>query len=463
MFKSIRLRLTLYFALLIAMILLGTTYLLYQNAYTNQLSNIDGSLHVIINDLTNDMREDELEEIYEDIEDIQKKFKMGLLHVRIVSYDLTTETGSVIAKSSETKNSVFANFNLQKDYIKEDILYQTFNSHRTAMQRVSIDDRTVQFVQASVAISFKSNTTVTLIAVNTIIFIFSILGAYILISRTLLPVDNVVMSVNEIKAYDYTKRVSTKNIPNEIKKLVETFNKLLVRHQESFSKISQFSSDVSHELKTPLTTIRGEIEVGLRRERNSEEYQKILEKSLSKIIEIQKFIDGLLFLAKTDKLEIRSSFKELYIDEIITECVEELSPIAHKKAINIEITTLVPVTVRGNCKLLKIACLNILKNAILYSHKDTKIEIEVKEHKLEYIVIIKDQGIGMTKEDLEHIFDRFYRVDKIKSRESGGTGLGLSIVKMILDIHGFDIVIESEVGRGSLVKILVEKDSKSIL
>jgi signal transduction histidine kinase len=264
----------------------------------------------------------------------------------------------------------------------------------------------------------------------------------------------VVDSVNRIEAYDYTKRVEVKTIPNEIKKLVDTFNKLLVRHQESFSKISQFSSHASHELKTPLTSMRGEMEVGLRRERTPQEYQQILQKNLLKIIEIQELVDGLLFLAKSDKLEITSSFEEVYIDEIITECKEELKSMAHTKSIDMTMH-LLPLTVKGDSKLLKIACINILKNAILYSPQKTEITISMEERGLAFVVIFEDQGVGIPKEDREYIFDRFYRVEKQKSQEDRGTGLGLSIVKMILDIHGFDILIESEIGRGTTVEIFI--------
>jgi signal transduction histidine kinase len=265
---------------------------------------------------------------------------------------------------------------------------------------------------------------------------------------------HVVDSVNKIKAYDYTKRVDVDNIPNEIKELVDTFNRLLSRHQESFSKISQFSTNASHELKTPLTTIRGEIEVGLRRDRTDKEYKRVLEKSLCKIIEIQGLIDDLLFLAKSDKLKIQSSFEEVYIDEIITECRDELQEMAYEKSIDITMY-LIPLTIKGDSKLLKIACINILKNAILYSPPQTEIKITIEENNSKFMVVVQDQGVGISKEDMKYIFDRFYRVEKKISQVDSGTGLGLSIVKMILDIHDFDITIESQIDRGSIVKILL--------
>jgi len=456
MFKSIKFKLTLYFSLLIAFILLGTSYLLYQNSYKNQLSGIDGSLHAIINDLVSDMEEDEREEIYDDMEGLARELKIGELHVRIVRYNKLDKTSIVVAKSSVTKNSVFAHFDLEKEYSSDVAYYKTFNSYRTVIREVKVTKNSNKFIEVALKISFKSNTLMTLIIVNGIILLFSIFGSYLLISRTLQPVDKVVKDVNNIESYDYKKRLSTQNVPCEIKELVDTLNSLLVRHEESFSKISQFSSDASHELKTPLTAIRGELEVGLRRERDSAEYQSILKKSLFKIIEIQALIDGLLFLAKEDKLKIKASFDELYLDEVITECVKELKVMADKKFIEIKVE-LLPLTILGNSGLLKIACLNLLKNAILYSPNDTKIKVSIEKHDSHFLLLFHDQGVGIAKKEIAHIFDRFYRVDKAFSRTNGGTGLGLSIVKMILDLHDFNIAIKSKENQGTLVSVKLKE------
>jgi len=458
MFNSIRLRLTLYFSLLIFVILFGTSYLLYQDAYKNQISHIDGSLHVIVNDLNKDIEEDGEEEISDDIEELEDEVQMGRVHVRILGYDLINKTKTTLLKSSTTDESYFAHFDLNKEINQDKIFYKTSKGYRTATQYFAKEKDNVKFIQVAVELSCKENTIGTLVSVNIIIFLFSTIGSYLLISRTLQSVNSVVRCVNQIKSYDYTKRISTQNIPNEIKELIHTFNKLLVRHQSSFDKISQFSSDASHELKTPLTSMRGEIEVGLRRERDKKEYQQILQKSLSKIIEIQKLIDGLLFLAKSDKLEIKSSFEEVYIDEIISECKDELYSLAQSKSIKIKMN-LIPLTIKGDSRLLKIACINILKNAILYSPTDTEIKISIEKKNSKFTIIFQDQGVGVSKEDINHIFDRFYRAKKVKARVDGGMGLGLSIVKVILDIHEFDIIVESEVNRGTIVKIFMELSS----
>jgi len=465
MIKSIRVRLTLYFSIVIFIILFGASYLIYHDAYNNRISYIDGSLRVVIGDLVYDIIEEKehfgKKEIDNEMLELEKQLKVNTWHTRIVRYDLDKKQQTIIAKTSKTKMPIFQDWDFETDFKEGVITFETSNNYRVAQEFAKINDKSLLLVQSAVKISFKDeslkNTLFILSSVNFVIFLFSILGVYFLIARTLKPVYSVVTSVNEIEAYDYNKRIKNEDIPIELKELVDTFNKLLSRHKESFSKISQFSSDVSHELKTPLTVMRGEVEVGLRKSRSEDEYRSILNDILSESTKIQHLIDGLLFLAQTDKLEIRSTFEEVYIDEVLTECVEELKNHSDEKDIKIEIRSLIPITTKGNSTLLKIACKNLLKNAIDYSTKGKKIKVWTEVDADIYTIIIKDQGIGIKKDDLELIFDRFYRVDKSRTRSSGGTGLGLSIVKMILDIHGFDIYYESQIEKGTLVKISLKK------
>ena len=382
-FNSIKLKLTLYFAIVIAVILFGASFIIYENAYNNRISHLDGSLRIIVGDMLYDALDETEEfnttELDEDSKEIEEQLKIDTVHLKVIKYSLTTDTESIVAKSSKTKNRVFVNWDFKEELQENKVYYQTLNNYRNAIEFIKMDKEMIIAIQTAVLISSKDEslqrTILTLFIVNFVIFLSSIFSAYFLISKALLPVHNIVVSVNEIEAYDYIKRISTKNIPNEIKELVDTFNELLSRHKESFNKISQFSSDASHELKTPLTVMRVEVEVGLRKERSKAEYKKILEDILSEIAKIQQLIDGLLFLAKTDKLEIKSTFKEVYIDEIITECVDELKQYAQKKSIILEISHLTPLTVEANSELLKVACFNLLKNAIDYSPKNKKIKI----------------------------------------------------------------------------------------
>lgn len=175
-----------------------------------------------------------------------------------------------------------------------------------------------------------------LIATPIILIIFLFI-ANMLINRTLSPVKEVIESVKSISAKSLSNRVSIDNIPSEIKELVTTFNHLLNNLEDSFAKITSFSHDASHELKTPLTVIRGEIEVALKQDRSMDEYKSILRDILEESISIEKIINQLLFLSQKNTAEIKSNFLEVYLDEVVIDSVKWIDKFAKIKNIEIVI------------------------------------------------------------------------------------------------------------------------------
>jgi signal transduction histidine kinase len=271
-----------------------------------------------------------------------------------------------------------------------------------------------------------------------ILLIISIIIGYFIIKNTLIPVKKIIDEVKDIEANQLEKRLTSHTSNDEIEELVITFNFMLDKLDDSFSKIKRFSNDVSHELKTPLTVVRGEIELGLRKDRTNNEYKNILNSILEETKVLQDLIDNLLFLSKSNDNEIKSKFEDIELDEIITNVISANKQLIKQKQIKIEIKKLESVSCNGHPLLLKILVGNILQNAIKYSHKNSIVEIYLDKN----ILIIKDYGIGIKNNDLENIFDRFYRVDK--SRARGGYGLGLSIAKSIAILHNFQITVDSQ-------------------
>ena len=168
-------------------------------------------------------------------------------------------------------------------------------------------------------------------------------------------------------------------------------------------------------------------------------------------------IEQLFFLAKKNITELTSEFDEVYLDEILTDSILQIEKFALSKNTYIEIKKIIPLTIHANETLLKIAINNIIRNAILYSSANSFINIYLNENNKEYLLIVEDNGQGIAKEDLDHIFERFYRADKARSRKDGGIGLGLSIVKMILDIHHYAIEIKTALNKGTTVIIKIPK------
>ena len=271
-----------------------------------------------------------------------------------------------------------------------------------------------------------------------ILLIISSSVGYFIIRKALSPVKTIIDEVKEIEASKLEKRITVIDSNDVIDELIITFNFMLDKLDESFSKIKRFSNDVSHELKTPLTVIRGEIELGLRKDRTNDEYKNILYSTLEETKQLQELVDGLLFLSKANNDEIKDKFETVELDEIVTDVITNNKKLIEEKNIQFDIKKLDSVYCQGHPLLLSIIIGNIIQNAIKYSHKDSIVEVYLDENSLK----IKDYGIGIKKDAIKNIFDTFYRVDK--SRDRGGFGLGLSIVKSIGILHDFHISVDSK-------------------
>jgi len=271
-----------------------------------------------------------------------------------------------------------------------------------------------------------------------ILIIISIIVGFFIIKKALEPVKQTIKDVKKLQNKEFSKRLISHTKNDEIEELVVTFNNMLEELNISYSKIKRFSHDVSHELKTPLTVIRGVVELGLRKDRTIDEYQQILKNTQDQTILLQELIDSLLFLSNTNNKQIQATFKNIEIDEIITNIIIENKLLMEEKNIQIVFKEFDNVTCLGHPILIKMLISNIINNSIKYSFKNSNIELSLINNQL----IIKDYGIGIKEEDIKNIFDRFYRVDK--SRSKSGYGLGLSIVKLIIKQHDFKIQVHSK-------------------
>ena len=254
---------------------------------------------------------------------------------------------------------------------------------------------------------------------------------------------------------DVEKKILTADIDmSKLNQLIKEINSLLMRLESSFERISQFSSDASHELKTPLTIIRGEIEIALRKDRSADEYKQSLQTSLDEVIVIEQTINDLLFLAKNEKDLITHNMEEiLYFDEIIDESINEMKNFAILNQIEIKFKLVDTIEFKGYSNLLKIAIKNLLKNAIQYSNPNSIIIVKSFKNDGLFNISIQDFGIGIAHNEQEKIFEKFYRTDKSRNKNSGGTGLGMSIMKKIIDIHKGIIKIKSEENIGTTIII----------
>lgn len=300
-----------------------------------------------------------------------------------------------------------------------------------------------------------NNVLIILMFLNPLLIVILCFAGYFLVNKSLSPVREIVASAKKITAADLSHRIESISAMDEIAELVDTFNDMISRLDISFKQAKQFTSDVSHELKTPLTVIRSQIEVALRKKRDKQEYIDALGSALIEVKELQKIIDNLLFLSKTASKSAAIPFKTVAIDKIVHEVFEYVHVLAEEKKIGFVLKEVQEAQVQGDGTLLKRVFFNLFENTIKYSGPGSKTEIFLEKEGGFAKISIIDRGVGINGENLPYIFDTFFRVDKSRSRKTGSIGLGLSIVKRIVELHQGRIEVESAPGEGSTFTVLL--------
>jgi len=282
--------------------------------------------------------------------------------------------------------------------------------------------------------------------------VVSVLG-YVFMKGAFSPVKRMVAVARRITAEDLSLRIDPLHSHDEIGELATTLNEMISRLERSFNHSQQFSADVSHELKTPLAKLKCHAEVTLRRDRTRKEYQHVLMKMIEDTEKLQKIIEDLFFLVSMDTRNVPLSFRSLPLHDVFFMVFEELQPLATKRAVGVVFEDIEAVTLKGDLGLLKRLFTNLLLNAIQYTPSGGDITVSLRKDADYAILILTDTGIGIPKEALPYIFDRFYRVDPSRSYETGGSGLGLAIAQKSVEFHDGTISVRSDVGHGTTFRV----------
>ncbi|HHY47310.1 MAG TPA: heavy metal sensor histidine kinase [Firmicutes bacterium] len=282
-----------------------------------------------------------------------------------------------------------------------------------------------------------------------IVAVIATLGGLFLSSRALGPIDRLTRLAQSISAEDLTRRLDLKLPNDEVGRLARTFNDMLERLDAAFRRERQFTADAAHELRTPLTVMKGNIDVALARPRDAGEYRGVLEELETQVDRLAHLSENLLTLARGDTGKAAFHPEDLDIVVLLDGLVEQVRPLADSKGVSVKLQGLDRLTIVGDQDQLIRLFLNLLDNAIKYTPQGGEVSVTVSSDRANATVAVKDTGPGIAPEHIPHIFERFYRVDKARSRSEGGSGLGLAIAKHIVQLHGGSIEVESEPGRGS--------------
>lgn len=279
-------------------------------------------------------------------------------------------------------------------------------------------------------------------------------GGYWLSGRAMTPIQEIARTARDISEQSLSRRLPLPLARDELRMLSETLNAMLSRLEAAFKRNVQFTSDASHELRTPVAIIRTTAELMQEQKRTVAEYEEANAQILSEAERTSGLIEELLTLARADSQAADFSYSEVDLSEVTREALASATALAQSK--DILLRSEIPrasVIIIGDANAIRRLILVLLDNAIKYSMAGTRILTTVSIQTESAIIAVEDEGIGISEPDLPHIFERFYRADKARSREMGGAGLGLSIARWIAEAHRASIAVESTPGEGSTFKV----------
>ena len=278
-------------------------------------------------------------------------------------------------------------------------------------------------------------------------------GGYLLVRRVLSPVEQITRAAERITQFNLSERLPVANTGDELERLSLSLNRMITRLDDAFQNSKRFVADASHDLRTPLTILRGELESLAEDNRLDSELRDRAGSMLEEVVHLGKIVEQLFTLSRLDAGEAQTEWTRFDLTELAKTTVEQMNLLAEDKGISITCNASEPAPVKGNRVRLKQVVVNLLDNAIKYTLAKGAIHLRVHAMNGHAVLEVEDNGIGIPPDALPHIFERFYRVDEARSAESESAGLGLSIVKSICTAHGAEVDAQSTVGRGSSFRV----------
>jgi heavy metal sensor kinase len=290
-----------------------------------------------------------------------------------------------------------------------------------------------------------------------IVLIVSGFAGYRVAGKALSPLEKMTSQAEQITANRLHDRIAVENPDDELGHMARVLNSLLQRLEDSFQQLKNFTSNVSHDLRTPLATVRSVGEVGLQADRSNEEYREIIGSMLEETTRLSGTIDTLLTLARADAGQINLDKSTFPLIDLVEECVEIVSVMAEQKMQRILVSGDRNITINADRSILWQAIMNVLDNAVKHSNQESVIAVSIQSLPKSTgdpvaELVIADSGPGISAEDSERIFDRFYRADSVRY---DGSGLGLSIAKWAVELHAGQIGLRSSDHTGSVFYIQV--------
>jgi heavy metal sensor kinase len=295
-----------------------------------------------------------------------------------------------------------------------------------------------------------------LLALGTpLLLIAAIAGGYFLSTRALAPVDSISRAAQRINIENLTDRLAVPQTGDQLQRLTETLNATFARLEASVRRMKQFTADASHELRAPISLIRTTAEIAVQRDRSAPEYREALDDILHEAERTSQVVDSLMMLARADSGKETLELDEVDARAIVRTAAEQGEKLARNKGLAFEVEApQFAIRVNADADALRRVLLILIDNAVKYTPEGV-VRVQLRRSDDSAVFSVSDSGIGIGEDDLPHVFNRFWRADKVRSRAAGGAGLGLSIARWIVDQHHGTLTAESGIGRGSIFRVII--------
>lgn len=328
-------------------------------------------------------------------------------------------------------------------------------------QTVSADSGKKYIIQVAASLGHTNEVLRELLAVLAIALLLAtaiaVVGGFFLIRSSLKPLDNIAARAQKITSRSLHERMPVSDTGDELQQLSISLNRMIERLEDAFHHISRFSADASHELRTPLTIMRGELEAAVQNPKIDAEVREALGNVLEEAVRLSKIVDQLLTMSRLDAGEAFLEVSRFDFSDLVRTTVEYMRLLGDEKNLALTVEAPEAVQVEGDRSRLQQVIVNFVDNAIKYTPEGGSVNVSIRAEADKAILVVTDTGIGISAEGQAHIFERFYRTDKARSRQMGGTGLGLSIVKSIGAAHGGGVAVQSAEGRGSTFRFEIPR------
>ncbi len=465
----LRVRLTLWYGSALAMVLITFSVVLYVLTARNLRDDVDQSLEETATAAVRSLQERGFLPLIDEEELLSQFPELARIDK---FFQIFSPSGTITIRSPNIRQHEvpLSRTALEATFNGQTILESAQYPHEPPLRLISVPiihrGNLLYIVQVGASMESIEDTLrrflILLIVAVPIALAVSMAAGWFLAGRALRPVDAITLAAQRIAAGDLSQRLTMPAAPDEIGRLAGTFNNMIGRLDTSFRQIRQFTSDASHELRTPLTVMKGETELVLRRPRALEDYQSVLESNLEEIDRMTRIVEELLFLSRADMGEVKMESKPVLLETLVENIHRQATLLGQDRNIEVVLGTVMLALVQGDELRLRELLLNLVENAVKYSHLGGKVEIGLVTNGQEAVLSVTDQGIGIGSDDHTKIFNRFFRTDGARAHTKKGTGLGLAICAWIVEFHKGRISVKSGVGQGSTFTVTLPLSPQAV-